>query len=74
MISIQVNNHNTTMKSESIIRTQPAKEIVIGYWKSSGSANGREVFLGPQGGMYRYTNTGGKVYIQENQRGNILQF
>ena len=36
---------------------------VIGFWNSRGKASGEPVYQGPQGGIYRMTDNGSKVYV-----------
>ena len=41
---------------------QAASHPHCGFHQSSGSANGRELFQGPKGGVYYKTAAGHKVY------------
>ena len=35
----------------------------VGYWKSTGSANGNKIYEGPQGGLYYINSSGNKRYV-----------
>ncbi len=53
--------------SQSLNRNQGQvpRGTSIGKYSSSGSANGRELFEGPRGGVYSITDKGTRVYIKQ---------
>jgi len=56
-----------TVKSEG-------KEMLIGYYISTGSINGKEVFKGPRGGIYYYTGNNNKVSLNDRQKKDNIRF
>ena len=44
----------------------------VGFHSSTGSANGRELFMGPRGGVYHFSRNGNRVYHWFKMIGNKL--
>ena len=42
-------------------------ERLVGRFRSNGKANGRDVFEGPRGGFYYYTDAGNKTSVKKDQ-------
>jgi hypothetical protein len=50
-------------------------ENIVGKFKSSGSANGSLVFMGPRGGVYYYTDFGNnKRFLNEKQKASNIVY
>jgi len=68
---------STTRSIPSILTTSFAStkmDEAAGLFKSTGSANGRIVYLGPRNALYYLTENFNKVYLTLNQKLNCVEY
>ena len=58
--------------SSASFASRPSSSSFVGFHSSTGSANGRELRMGPRGGVYYETPSGGRSYVK--RRWTFLHF